>query len=162
MGKRLIELTVNGDRHEIAIQSHWTLLEVLRRELGLTGTKEACDMGTCGACTVLMDGKPILSCLALAVEAQGKQITTVEGLKDKHGRLHPLQKAFLDFGAVQCGFCTPGMLLASKALLDENPHPSEIEIRKALSGHLCRCTGYVKIFDAVRSVASPERSVPNE
>jgi len=119
-------------------------------------------MGTCGACTVLMDGKPILSCLALAVEAQGKQITTVEGLKDKHGRLHPLQKAFLDFGAVQCGFCTPGMLLASKALLDENPHPSEIEIRKALSGHLCRCTGYVKIFDAVRSVASPERSVPNE
>jgi aerobic carbon-monoxide dehydrogenase small subunit len=160
--KRLIELRVNGDRYEIAIQTHWTLLEVLRRELGLTGTKEACDLGSCGACTVLMDGKPILSCLTLAVEAQGKMITTIEGLKDEQGNLHPLQRAFLDYGAIQCGFCTPGMLLASKALLDENPQPSEIEIRKALSGHLCRCTGYVKIIEAVRSVTPPERSMPNE
>ena len=162
MGKRLIELKVNGDAHEIAVQTHWTLLEVLRRELGLTGTKEACGLGTCGACTVLIDGEPILSCLTLAVEAQGKEITTIEGLKNKEGKLHPLQKAFLDAGAIQCGFCTPGMLLASKALLDRNPQPMEIEIRRALSGHLCRCTGYVKIVEAVRLATLPRRNGPDE
>ena len=160
--KRLIELSVNGDRYEVAVQSHWTLLEVLRGELGLTGTKEACDMGTCGACTVLMNGKPVLSCLILAVEAQGKQITTIEGMRAKDGKLHALQEAFLNCGAVQCGFCTPGMILASKALLDENESPSEHEIKKALAGHFCRCTGYVKIVEAVRSVASGKRSMTNE
>jgi carbon-monoxide dehydrogenase small subunit len=160
--KRLIELSVNGDRYEVAAQSHWTLLEVLRGELGLTGTKEACNMGTCGACTVLMNGKPVLSCLILAVEAQGKQITTIEGMRAKDGKLHALQEAFLNCGAVQCGFCTPGMILASKALLDENESPSEHEIKMALAGHFCRCTGYVKIVEAVRSVASGKGSMTNE
>jgi carbon-monoxide dehydrogenase small subunit len=119
-------------------------------------------MGTCGACTVLMDGKPVLSCLTLAVEAHGKQITTIEGMRAKDGKLHALQEAFLNFGAVQCGFCTPGMILAGKALLDGNESPSEREIRKALAGHFCRCTGYAKIVEAIRSVASRKGSMTNE
>ena len=157
MEKRFIELLVNGDSYEVAISSNWTLLEVLREKLGLTGTKESCDMGECGCCTVLMNGRPVPSCLILAVEAQGKEITTIEGLRSKEGRLHPLQEAFRKYGAVQCGFCTPGMIMASKALLDENPNPTEHLIRKALSGHICRCTGYKKIFEAVEAAALGEK-----
>lgn len=128
------------------------LLDVLRDNLGLTGTKKACDFGNCGSCTVLMDSKPVLSCLILAIEAQGKDILTVEGLAN-NGQLHPLQQAFVDHGAIQCGFCTPGMLLSAKALLDENPQPTQAEVKEALSGNLCRCTGYVKIIEAVEAAA---------
>ena len=153
MKKKLIELVVNGDRSEVAVASHRTLLEVIREELGLTGTKEACNTGECGCCTVLMDGKAVLSCLLLAVEVEGREITTIEGLQSREGGLHPLQEAFQNHGAVQCGFCTPGMILASKALLDRDPHPTEPEIREALRGHYCRCTGYAKIFKAVQAAS---------
>jgi aerobic carbon-monoxide dehydrogenase small subunit len=147
--KRMIQLRVNGETHDLRVEPRHTLLKVLREELGLTGTKKGCDVGDCGACTVLMDGKPVNSCLVLAVEVNGQEITTIEGL-EKNGKLHPLQEAFLQCGAVQCGFCTPGMILSAKALLDENPNPSEEEIRKAISGNLCRCTGYAKIVEAVK------------
>jgi aerobic carbon-monoxide dehydrogenase small subunit len=150
--KQVIRLNVNGEEHEVFTESHKTLLEVLREDLGLTGTKRGCDLGTCGACTVLMDGKPRLSCLTLAVHAQGKSITTIEGLA-RDGELHPLQKSFVEKGAIQCGFCTPGMILTAKAFLDEHPHPSEGEVKKAISGNLCRCTGYVKIVEAILSAA---------
>ncbi|TAK27771.1 MAG: (2Fe-2S)-binding protein [Chloroflexota bacterium] len=146
--KRMIELNVNGESHAVIVEDHRTLLEVLRESLGLTGTKEACDLGDCGTCTVLIDGKPVLSCLTLAIDAQGKEITTIEGLV-RNGELHKVQKAFIEKGAVQCGFCTPGMVLTGKALLDENPQPTEQEVREAISGNLCRCTGYVKIVDAI-------------
>lgn len=152
--KQIIELKVNGETHEVAVQPWRTLLEVLRDELGLTGTKNACDGGECGACTVIMDGKPVVSCLVLAVEAQGKDILTIEGMA-KDGKLHPIQAAFVEHGAIQCGFCTPGMIMSTKALLDENPNPTEEEIRKGISGNLCRCTGYVKIVEAVQA-ASPK------
>ena len=154
--KRMIELNVNGEAHTVIAEDHRTLLEVLRESLGLTGTKEACDLGDCGACTVLIDGKPTLSCLTLALDAQGKEITTIEGLA-KNGQLHPVQKAFVDKGAVQCGFCSPGMILTSKALLDNNPHPTEHEVRQGISGNLCRCTGYVKIVDAVLAAAEESK-----
>jgi len=157
VGKKNIELLVNGECYEIPILSSWTLLEVLREKIGLTGTKESCDMGECGCCTVLIDGKPVRSCLILAVEAQGTEITTIEGLRNRDGKLHPVQEAFINYGAVQCGFCTPGMVLASKALLDEKPSPTETEIRRALAGHLCRCTGYTKVFEAVEAVASANK-----
>lgn len=150
--KRIIELKVNGLSHEIAVEPQRTLLEVLRENLGYTGTKKACDSGDCGACTVIIDGRAVLSCLTLAVEAQGKDIVTIEGLSDS-GEMHPLQKAFLDHGAIQCGFCTPGFILSAKALLDENPQPNEEEIRKAIAGNLCRCTGYVKIVGAIGAAA---------
>lgn len=150
--KRLIELSVNGEIYELAVESQTTLLEVLRDHLGLTGTKEACGTGECGSCTVLMGGRPILSCLALAVDCQRQPIITIEGLSEG-GKLTPVQQAFLDCGAIQCGFCTPGMVLSSTALLEENPSPSEEEIRKALEGHLCRCTGYNKIIEAVKKAA---------
>ena len=153
--KQLIELNVNGEVYEVAIDTHRTLLEVLRENIGLTGTKEACDLGECGSCTVLMDGKPVHSCLVLAIEAQGKEILTIEGLA-KEGKLHPLQQAFVDHGAIQCGFCTPGMIMSAKALLDRNPKPDEDEIKKAISGNLCRCTGYVKIIDAIKAAAGKE------
>jgi carbon-monoxide dehydrogenase small subunit len=153
--KKLIELKVNGEFYEVAIDTHRTLLEVLRENLGLTGTKEACDLGECGSCTVIMDGKPVLSCLYLAIEAQGKDILTVEGLAQE-GKLHPLQQAFVDHGAIQCGFCTSGMLMSAKDLLDRNPSPTEDEIKKAISGNLCRCTGYVKIIEAVKAAAGKE------
>jgi len=146
--KRLIELNVNGESHSVIAEDHRTLLEVLRESLGLTGTKEACDLGDCGACTVLIDGQPTLSCITLALDAQGKEITTIEGLA-QNGQLHKVQKAFIEKGAVQCGFCTPGMILTGKALLDNNPSPTEQEVRQAISGNLCRCTGYVKIVDAI-------------
>lgn len=151
MKERLI-LDINGEMRELLIEPKKTLLEVLREDLGLTGTKEVCDLGSCGACTVLIDNKPALSCLTLAVACKGKEIMTIEGLK-KEDKLHPLQEAFIQKGAIQCGMCTPGFILTSKALLDENPHPSEIEVREAISGNLCRCTGYAKIVEAIMSVS---------
>lgn len=146
--KQLIQLRVNDELHEVAAQPWRTLLEVLRAELGLTGAKRACETVDCGACTVLVDGKAVTSCLVLAVEAQGKEILTIEGLA-KDGQLHPLQSAFVEHGGIQCGFCTPGMILSAKALLDENPEPTEEEVRRAIAGNLCRCTGYVKIVEAI-------------
>jgi carbon-monoxide dehydrogenase small subunit len=149
--KRIIRLHINGEEFEVLTEVNKTLLEVLREDLGLTGTKRGCDLGTCGACTVLVDGRPYLSCLTLAADVQGKKIITIEGLVQE-GELHPLQRAFAEEGAIQCGFCTPGMILTAKAFLDENPHPSEGQVRKAISGNLCRCTGYVKILQAILSV----------
>jgi len=146
--KQLIKLRINGVTYEVTIEPRRTLLEVLRDSLGLTGAKKACDTGDCGACTVLMDGKPVASCLVLAVEAQGKDIITIEGLA-KDGQPHPIQQAFVDHGAIQCGFCTPGMILSAKALLDRNPRPTEHEVKEAIAGNLCRCTGYTKIVAAV-------------
>jgi carbon-monoxide dehydrogenase small subunit len=146
--KRVIELRVNGESYETAIEPNRTLAKVLREELGLTGTKQGCDDGACGCCTVLMDGRPVLSCLVLASDAQGKEIITIEGLA-KDGQLHPLQKAFIEHGAIQCGFCTPGMILSAKALLDENPEPTVEEVKTGMSGNLCRCTGYVKIIEVI-------------
>ena len=152
MDKEKISLKVNGKVYELEVYPHKTLLEVLRNELGLTGAKEGCGEGACGACTIIQDGKPIRSCLALAVEAQGKDILTIEGLA-KDGRLHPLQESFIQHGAIQCGFCTSGMILTSKALLEENPQPSERAIREWISGNLCRCTGYAKIIEAIQAAA---------
>jgi len=150
--KTMITLTVNGLKHELAVEPNRTLLDVLRYDLELTGTKKGCDMGECGSCTVILNGKPVNSCLVLAVQAKGSEITTIEGLKTADG-LHPLQQAFVDKGAIQCGFCSPGMILSASSLLQRNPSPTEEEIRTALSGNLCRCTGYQKIIEAVRSVA---------
>jgi carbon-monoxide dehydrogenase small subunit len=144
----LVELVVNGEPHGVAIAQQRTLLEVLREDLDLTGTKHGCELGECGACTVLVDGEPHLSCLTLAVEAEGREITTVEGLAAADG-LHPLQHAFAELSAAQCGYCTPGMLLTAKALLDANPTPTLDETKQALSGNLCRCTGYAKILEAI-------------
>ena len=152
MLKKLIELKINGDVHEVAIDPRRTLVEVLREDLDLTGTKESCGDGDCGACTVLMDGKPVNGCLVLALEAQGKDIVTIEGIA-KNGKLHPVQQAFIDHFAIQCGFCTPGMIISSVALLGRNPHPTEDEVRKAIAGNLCRCTGYVKIVEAILATA---------
>jgi carbon-monoxide dehydrogenase small subunit len=153
--KRILKLHVNGDDFEILTEVHKTLLEVLREDLGFTGTKRGCDLGACGACTVLIEGKPYLSCLTLAADVQGKKILTIEGLLQE-GDLHPLQKAFVEKGAIQCGFCTPGMILTAKAFLDEYPRMSEEEVKKAISGNLCRCTGYVKIVEAIlSSIDSP-------
>jgi carbon-monoxide dehydrogenase small subunit len=143
---------VNGRPVELSVAPNRRLLDVLREDLGLTGTKEGCGEGECGACTVLLDGRPVNSCLVLAPEASGKKIVTIEGLSED-GRLHPIQQAFLEAGAVQCGFCTPGMILAAAALLEENPRPDERAIKTAISGNLCRCTGYVKIVEAVRLAA---------
>ena len=149
MAQKKIKLNVNGRGVAVMVKPTETLVDVLRDKLDLTGTKKACGLGDCGACTVLMDGKAVNSCLILAMDAQGHEITTIEGLEKKDGTLHPLQEAFLENGAVQCGFCTPGMVLSAKALLDENPSPTEEEIRRALAGNLCRCTGYAKIVQAV-------------
>lgn len=149
--KQQIQLKVNGEFHEVQVNPWRTLSEVLREELELTGTKESCGKGDCGACTVLIDGKPVLSCLTLAIEVQGKDILTIEGLA-KGGELHPIQQAFVDHGAIQCGFCTPGMIMSAKALLDRNPTPTEDEIREGISGNLCRCTGYLKIVEAIQAV----------
>ncbi len=149
-------LSVNGERRTIAFPVHHTLLEVLREELGLTGTKHGCELGECGTCTVLVDGRPVLSCLALAAEAEGKAIETVEGMQLGNS-LHPLQAAFADLGAAQCGYCTPGILMTAKALLAENPRPDREGIRAALAGNLCRCTGYIKILEAVEGAAARMR-----
>lgn len=152
MENRLIELTVNGEIREVAVKANDTLLEVLREKLNLIGTKEACGMGECGACTVLIDRKPVLACLTLAVDAIGKEIITIEGVSSPKG-LDAVQKSFIDRGAVQCGYCTPGMVLTAKDLLSRNPSPSEEQIREAISGNLCRCTGYTKIVEAIQAAA---------
>lgn len=148
--KRAIELNINGDTHAVLISPNNTLLEALRGQLGLTGTKRGCDLGACGACTVLIDGEAYLSCIMLAVDAVGRKITTIEGLTEG-GDLHPLQGAFVEKGAIQCGFCTPGMILTAKAVLDEEKHPTEEVVKKKMAGNLCRCTGYKKIIEAVMS-----------
>ncbi|MCP4961392.1 MAG: (2Fe-2S)-binding protein [Actinomycetia bacterium] len=152
MSERILELQVNGETHRLLSSDHRTLLEVLREDLALTGTKHGCDAGECGACTVLLDGRPALACLVLASQIRGKVITTIEGLSES-GQPHELQTAFADLGAAQCGYCTPGMILSSAALLDEVPDPSRDDINQALAGNLCRCTGYSKIVEAVHFVA---------
>ena len=161
-GLRSLKLTLNGDVVQVAAPEHWTLLEVLRYSLGLTGSKQGCDKGDCGACTVLVDGEPVLACLTLAAAAEGKQIVTIEGLAPLHKRaggsgVDPVQDAFDRSGALQCGFCQPGMILSAKALLDKNPKPTRDEIKQALSGNLCRCTGYTQILEAVEVAAAEAR-----
>jgi len=150
--KSLIQLTVNGRLVEAAVEPNRTLLQFLREDLELTGSKHGCGLGDCGACTVILDGKPVNSCLVLAVQANGREVLTIEGLAE-NGKLHPIQQAFVDKGAIQCGFCSPGMILSAKALLDANPRPTEQEIRLAISGNLCRCTGYQKIVEAIGEAA---------
>jgi aerobic-type carbon monoxide dehydrogenase small subunit (CoxS/CutS family) len=150
--KILLQLRVNGETREVATEINKTLLEVLREDLALTGTKHGCELGECGTCAVLVDGQPVLSCLMLGVEAKNTEIVTVEGMM-QNGQPHPLQKTFADLGAAQCGYCIPGILLTAKALLDRNPHPTRDEIRQSLSGNLCRCTGYTKILQAVELAA---------
>jgi carbon-monoxide dehydrogenase small subunit len=150
--KQLITLFVNNKEYEIAVAPNETLARVLREDLNLLGTKEGCGIGDCGACTVILDGRPVNSCLVLAVQANGSQVSTIEGVAEGQ-TLHPLQQAFVDHGAIQCGFCTPGMVLSAKSLLDKNPDPSEYEIREAISGNLCRCTGYQKIVEAVKAAS---------
>jgi aerobic carbon-monoxide dehydrogenase small subunit len=161
MTKQLLSLMVNGDPVDVAVTSNATLLEVLRDELGLYGVKEGCSEGVCGACTVLMDGRPIRSCITLALEAEGTSITTIEGMSQE-GKLHPVQEAFIAKGAVQCGFCTPGMVLSAKALLDSNTQPTDDEIKTALAGNFCRCTGYTKILEAVRLASGGIQELPGE
>jgi carbon-monoxide dehydrogenase small subunit len=150
------KLTVNGEARTVAFPVHHTLLEVLREELGLTGTKHGCELGECGTCTVLVDGRPVLSCLVLAAEMEGREIRTVEALQ-RGNELHPLQRAFADLGAAQCGYCTPAFLLTAEALITANPRPSRDDIRQALAGNLCRCTGYIKIYEAVELAAARMR-----
>src|SRR5215510_4032640 len=150
--KAQLGLIVNGESHEVLVPIHKTLLEVLREDLGLTGTKHGCELGECGTCTVLVDGTPVLSCLALPLELEGRRISTVEGLA-VDGELHPLQRAFAELGAAQCGYCTPGILLTAQALLAETPSPTRDAVKEALAGNLCRCTGYTKILDAVELAA---------
>ena len=151
-----IKLIVNGKSYELTIQPWRTLLEVIREDLKLTGTKEGCGLGECGACTVIMDGRAVNSCLVLAAEADCKQITTIEGLSDGD-KLHPIQKAFVDHGGLQCGFCTPGVILSAKALLDKNPSPGQDEIRRGIAGNFCRCTGYTKIIESIVAAAKSAR-----
>jgi carbon-monoxide dehydrogenase small subunit len=151
--KSHVAFSVNGELVEVAFAPHKTLLEVLREDLNLTGTKHGCELGECGTCSVLVDGMPVLSCLYLGLECEGRQVETVEGMAGPAG-LHPLQKAFADLGAAQCGYCTPGFLLTAKAFLEEKPKPTREEIKEALSGNLCRCTGYIKIFEAVELAAA--------
>jgi len=148
----LLSLRINGEERDVFAAAHKTLLEVLREDLNLTGTKHGCELGECGTCTVLVDGEPVLSCLALPIEYQGREIKTVEGMAQS-GQLHPLQQAFAELGAAQCGYCTPGILLTAEALLVENPTPTRDEVKHALAGNLCRCTGYTKILDAVELAA---------
>ena len=151
--KHAITLRVNGEPHELEIEPNRLLLQVLREDLGLTGTKEGCAIGVCGACSVIVDGRLVSSCLTLAVACHGKEVTTIEGLA-KDGVLHPLQQAFIEYGGFQCGACTPGQIMAAKALLDENPKPSEEEVKEWMSGNLCRCTGYYKILESVMAVVN--------
>ncbi len=151
--KQVLSFTLNGDRMETEIETHWTLLHLLRNHLGLTGTKEACGKGECGACTVIVDGKAINACLYPAMELEGKEVLTIEGLADAEGSLHPVQKTLMEHGAVQCGFCTPGMVMSAIALLDENARPSEEDIRMAIAGNLCRCNGYIQIIEAIKAAS---------
>jgi aerobic-type carbon monoxide dehydrogenase small subunit (CoxS/CutS family) len=159
--KVLVPLTVNGETQEVAVPPHWTLLEALRYELGLTGSKQGCDKGDCGACTVLVDGEAKLSCIMLAVAARGHEICTIEGLARPTG-LDPVQEAFDECGALQCGFCQSGVMISARALLDRDPHPTDDAIKRALSGNLCRCTGYTKIFEAVRRAEELESEPASE
>jgi len=156
-----IRITVNGESHSLEMQPNRVLLDVLREDLGLTGTKKGCGVGKCGACTVLLNGRPVHSCLLLAVQADGAEITTIEGVAE-HGVPHPLQEAFVQYGAIQCGFCTPGMINTAKALLEENPHASEQEIKQAIAGNLCRCTGYNQIVSAIQSCTTPQQQAGDE
>ena len=158
--KKIIKLTVNDTAYEVAITPWQTLLDVLRDELGLIGTKKGCDVGTCGVCTVIMEGKAVLSCLLLAIECEGHNITTIEGISSPDS-LHPIQTSFIENGAIQCGFCTPGIIMTSKALLDENPHPNDDQIKEALAGTFCRCTGHIKIMEAVKKVSQPVNGEEN-
>jgi len=146
-----IKFTLNGRLTQVEVPPYWTLLKLLREKLGLTGTKEGCGIGECGACTVLMDGMPVNACLVLTPKVEGKKIETIEGLGNRES-LHPLQKSFIDHGAIQCGFCTPGILMSSKALLEEKSNPTREEIKEAISGHLCRCTGYHQIIEAIEAL----------
>jgi len=158
MSRQIINVTVNGEPRELAVEPHWTLLEAVREQLGLTGSKEGCGTGDCGACSMILRepheerGRLVTSCLVLAPEADGCEVTTIEGIA-RNGDLHPVQQAFIDTGGVQCGFCTPGMIMAAKALLDRNPHPTLEDVRLGLAGNLCRCTGYTKIYEAVLAAA---------
>ena len=155
--KKTIHLHVNGDPYELSVAPNLTLLDVLREDLSLTGTKKGCDAGSCGACTVIMDGEPILSCLTLAIRCHNKKITTIEGMAD-NGRLHPLQESAIEQNAVQCGYCTPGWLLSAKVLLDNNPSPTAKEVKEGIAGNLCRCTGYKKIEQAILAAAEKMNS----
>ncbi|OIJ14501.1 (2Fe-2S)-binding protein [Anaerobacillus arseniciselenatis] len=154
--KKEITLNVNGNVYRGEVDTHQTLSNVLRENLNLTGTKEGCGVGECGACTVIVEGRSINSCLVLAVDMDEREISTIEGLASKPGEIHDIQKAFMDQGAIQCGFCSPGMMMSTKALLDQEPNPTDTEIKKGLSGNLCRCTGYTKIFEAVKSLKAEE------
>ncbi len=151
--RREMEFILNGEQVNVEVDSAWTLLYLLREKLELTGTKLGCGYGECGACTVIMEGQAVNACLVPVLEAEGMSVTTIEGLAERSGQLHPLQKAFVDHGAVQCGFCTPGMIMSAKALLDEKGTPTEEEIKESIAGNLCRCTGYVKIIEAVKAAA---------
>ncbi len=151
--KRIINCTINKETYELAVEPNQTLADLLRNDLGLTGTKKGCDTGDCGACTVILNGDAVNSCLVLAVQADGAIVETIEGLKTEDG-LHPLQEAFVEKGAIQCGFCSPGVIMSAKNLLDKNSNPNDQEIREGISGNLCRCTGYQKIFDAISSQCS--------
>ena len=153
MGMHSITVTVNGSNEYLVVPSHLTLLQALRERIALTGTKNGCEAGECGACTVLLDGEPVNSCMVLAIEADGREVTTVEGLA-RNGQLTALQQAFIDYNAVQCGFCTSGMLITAHALLERNPHPTAKEVREALVGNLCRCTGYVRIIQSIQAAAT--------
>ncbi|MDM8526231.1 (2Fe-2S)-binding protein [Desulfococcaceae bacterium HSG8] len=148
--KKIICMTINDKEYEVAVEPNQTLVDLLRYQLGLTGTKKGCELGDCGSCTVIMDGKPVNSCLVLAMQAEGRNITTIEGVETDDG-LHPLQESFAEKGAIQCGFCTSGMILSGKSLLERNPNPDDGEIRAAISGNLCRCTGYQKIVEAIKT-----------
>ncbi|MTW16005.1 2Fe-2S iron-sulfur cluster binding domain-containing protein [Rhodoplanes serenus] len=159
-GLHAITVTINGEARPLRVAPSRTLLDVLRTELGLTGTKKGCDVGDCGACTVLLDGTPVNACLVLAVEADGAAVTTIEGIAPAAGQLHPLQQSFMDLGASQCGFCTPGIIVMAKALLDRHPDPSEEDIRFGLAGNICRCTGYTKIIEAVKDAARRLAAAP--
>ncbi|WP_213951009.1 (2Fe-2S)-binding protein [Tepidanaerobacter syntrophicus] len=161
MKEEIIHVTVNGKSYHEHVSVNMTLLEFLRQQLHLTGAKQGCNEGECGACSVLVNGNPVNSCLMLAVEANGAEVTTVEGLASEDGTLHPLQEAFLEVGAVQCGYCTPGMLMSSKALLDKYPHPTPAQIRKEMEGNICRCTGYQRIVDAIMLAAEKLQKAKN-
>jgi len=159
--EEIVHFSVNGEAVSVRARPDWNLLRVLREELGLTGAKEGCGAGECGACTVLVDGAAVNACLFPALEAEGRNVVTIEGLVAPGGQLHPIQQAFVDHGAVQCGFCTPGMVLSAKALLDQSPDPDEGAIKTALAGNICRCTGYTQIIEAVQAAAKTLREVPH-
>jgi carbon-monoxide dehydrogenase small subunit len=158
---REVRFTFNGNPMQMVVEDQWTLLHLIREELGYTGTKEGCGSGECGACTVIVDGNAVNSCLYLAAEIDGKELMTIEGLASQDGQLHPIQKAFVENGGIQCGFCSPGMIMSAKALLDESPNATEQEIKESIAGNLCRCTGYVQIIDSIKAVSGHEAQEPH-